>query len=106
MQANSNIQNAIINTNAAAQAALVAGAMNVHRTYLRDQRPVSKRPVGVSPFSEPGCTGDLKQESLSTGSETGTGPQSRYSGPTWRLDTRHLPEAAWAMLVLNRSMCG
>ena len=119
MQAINAIQNSMINANARMQRGLVVDAANGHRTYLpsftcsRDASPVVMRPdlVGstCSPFS-PLDTSDSKQDRLrreSTGQEQGTETHGSRGGRTWRLDARHqLPNTAWAMLVLNRSMCG
>lgn len=109
MQAINGIQNAMINTNAGAQGGMVVDAANAHRSYLRQERlcdPVSKRPDGVfSSTSTPDGTSDLKQRLQATGSDSGNTP-ALCSSRTWRFDNRHLPGAAWAMLVLNRSMCG
>lgn len=110
MQAINGIQNAMINTNAAAQGRMVVDAASAHRTYRHDERPVSKRPfpgVFVSkPSSDVASDSDCcwQPDIAVTGSETGT--QTIGSSRTWRLNNRHLPEAAWAMLVLNRSLCG
>lgn len=113
MQAINGIQNAMINTNAGANAALVVDAANAHRTYLRDERtcdPVPMRPdFGVMcSMSNSTSTSDLKQrsETGTNGTDVGNGPGTLCTCKTWRFDNRHLPGAAWAMLVLNRSLCG
>ncbi|MBS0206610.1 MAG: hypothetical protein JSS49_27345 [Planctomycetes bacterium] len=110
MQAINGIQNAMINTNAGAQGGMVVDAACAHRTYFREEHPVSMRPnSGVfRSLSKPGSAIDLKPrlQLETTGLGSGDDPQTTRSGRTWRLDNRHLPEAAWAMLVLNRSLCG
>ena len=115
MQAINGIQNAMINTNAGAQGGMVVDAANAHRSYLRDVRPCVVRPVSMHPslgeFSSPSSSdgaSDLKQKSQSGthGIVDGNTPRTMCSGRTWRSDSRHLPEAVWAMLVLNRSLCG
>lgn len=115
MQAIHSIQNAMINASAGIQAALVVDAANAHRTYLpsftssRVVAPVVQRPKLGSPCSKPSPSGlsDSKQSLMrreGTGQERGGSPRPRR---TWRLDASHqLPGTAWAMLVLNRSMCG
>jgi len=110
MQAINGIQNAMINTNAGAQSGMVVDAANAHRSYLRHERPCEVRPVskqslsGDAHFDAQG-SGAPKQE-LPPNGTSGTCPQTMRRGRTWRFDSRQLPEAAWAMLVLNRSMCG
>ena len=110
MQAINGIQNAMINTNAGAQGGMVVDAASAHRTYLREERPVSMRPhFGVfGSQSKTAGTVDSKQRTTpdATGLGCGDDPQTTRSGSSWRLDNRHLPEAAWAMLVLNRTLCG
>ncbi len=118
MQAINAIQNSMINANARMQSGLVVDAANGHRAYLpsftrsREAGPVVKRPdLGstCSQFSPLGSS-DSKQSPLrreSTGQEHGTATHGLRGGRTWRLDARHqLPDAAWAMLVLNRSISG
>jgi len=106
MQAINGIQIAMINNNAAAQGRMVVDAASAHRTYLHDERPVSKRPrtgvFGSDPLFD--VVGDSKRCWQSE--SAGTGPQTMCSSRTWRFDSRHLPGEAWAMLVLNRSLCG
>ena len=115
MQATNGIQNAMINTNAGAQGGMVVDAANAHRSYLRDERPCEVRPVSKRPSlgvlsSQSSSDGaiDLKRRlpSEADGRDGENAPQSMCSGRTWRFDDRHLPEAAWAMLILNRSLCG
>ncbi len=109
MQAINGIQNAMINTNTGTQSGMVVDAANAHRSYLRDERPVSMRPdFGASRSqSSSGSAADLKQRLHDTnGIENGNDPQTMCSGRPWRFDNRHLPGAAWAMLVLSRSLCG
>ena len=117
MQTHTSIQNATTNANAAILAGQGAGMANAHRTYLRKQSsceagPDSKRPrlrVVSSTFSSCGTDDPLRGRSLSeAGAEDrGTAPETLAPhGRTWRLDDRHLPETAWAMLILNRAMCG
>jgi len=106
MQAINGIQNAMINTNTV-ENGMVVDAANAHRTYLPYERlrPVSKRPhFGV--FGSQSLTDkrDLKQSP--SGQDSGNDLQSMCSGRKRRIDSRHLPGAAWAMLVLNRSLCG
>lgn len=107
MQIINGIQNAIINTNAA-QNGMVVDAANAHRTDLRADylRPVSKRslPGEFRSTSKPETCGS--QQLTQTEQAGGNDLQTICSGRTWRHDSRHLPGAAWAMLVLNRSMCG
>jgi len=115
MQAIHAIQNAMITTTTGAQAGMVVDAANAHRTYLRFERgvrPVSKRPhFGVSSsLSMPGGPIDLKQSipSAIAGPDNGNDPGTTCHdhGNTWRFYNRQLPGAAWAMLVLSRSLCG
>jgi len=115
MQAFNAIQNATINTIAGFQAGLVVDVANVHRSYLRPERscevrPVSKHPeVRVSSQFQLDGTGDLKQGRLlmdAAQGDCGTRSRTTPTGRTWRIDNRHLPASAWAMLVLSRSMCG
>lgn len=114
MQAINGIQNAMINTNTGTQSGMVVESANAHRTYLPNGRPCEVRPVSMQPDlgvsrSESFTDGavDLKQRLQDTnGIDSGNGPQTMCSGRQWRIDNRHLPEAAWAMLVLSRSLCG
>jgi len=112
MQAMNAIQNAMINTTTAAQAGMVATATNAHRSYLRLERgvrPDSKRPhfgvIGSHPLSD---MSDSKPGLPITDETGGTDPQTVCcdQGSSWRSDSRQLPGAAWAMLVLSRSLCG
>ena len=111
MQAMNAIQNAMSNTTTAAQAGMVATATNAHRSYLRLERgvrPDSKRPhFGVSGSHSLSEIGDSKP-GLPTDETSGTDPKTMCSdqGSSWRSDSRQLPGAAWAMLVLSRSLCG
>lgn len=108
MQAINGIQVAMINTNANAQVVgLVVDAANAHRSYRPSEfRPVSLRPDFEGTTPDTTCTGDLKRLLGTTGTSGGKSSSTMCHGRTWRLDSRHLPGAAWAMLVLNRSMCG
>ena len=112
------IQNSMINANACIQSGMVVDAANGHRAYLssftssRQAGPVVKRSdLGstCSPLS-PLDTIDSKQSQMrreSIGQEYGPETRGLRDGKTWRLDARHqLPSTAWAMLVLNRSICG
>lgn len=109
MQAINGIQFATINTNAGFNGGMVVDAASAHRTaYLHDERPASKRPYsgglrsqskrdgapGMQMPVQDAVTQDCQNDLLSTRTTT------------WRLDNRQLPEVAWAMLVLNRSLCG
>lgn len=117
MQAHTGIQNATINANAAIFAGQGVDAANAHRTYLRkpsacEAGPVSKRPhLGVVSSTCSSCgTDDPHRGRMSSDAmqeQTGTSPETlKLHGRSWRLDSRHLPETAWAMLILNRAMCG
>lgn len=122
MQAFNGIQNAMINTNAGAQGGMVVDACSAHRPYLRDERhcPSDERPSEVRPVSkhpslrvscsqpQPGGAIDLKRGLPidADGMEGRNDLPTMCSGRTWRVDNRHLPEVAWAMLVLSRSLCG
>lgn len=116
MQATNAIQNAMINTTTGAQVGMVVDAANAHRSYLRIEfpsgaRPDSKRPhFGVSDAHSPSDVAiDLKQRlPLNAGRTSENGPRATChdSGSSWRFDNRQLPGAAWAMLVLSRSLCG
>lgn len=115
MQAFNSIQNATINAIAGSQAGLVAGASNVHRSYLRPERACEVRPVSKYPdvmVCPPNLTNGLeglKQDHLISKPvhvDCGVGSGHSPTGRTWRIDSRHLPDTAWAMLVLSRSMCG
>lgn len=118
MQAINAIQNSMFNANARVQSGLVVDAANGHRAYLpsftrsRQAGPVVKRPDLGSTCSQfsPLDVSDSKQSQLrreSTGQEHGTETLGLRDGRTWRLDASHqLPNTAWAMLVLNRSMRG
>lgn len=111
MQAFNGIQNATINTIAGFQAGLVADAANAHRSYLRPERcevrPVSKHPdVWSSSLVLRHGSDGLKQVPDQVDADRGTGSGTMPGGRTWRIDNRQLPATAWAMLVLNRSMCG
>lgn len=118
MQAIHSIQNAMINANARIQSGMVVDAANAHRSYLpsfpssRVAGPVVKRPNLGSTCSQfsPLDSSDSKQSQMrreSTGQERGTETHGLRGGRTWRLDARHqLPDTAWAMLVLNRSISG
>jgi len=106
MQAMNAIQNAMINTTTAAQAGMVATATNAHRSYLRLERGVRPH-FGVSGSHSLSEIGDSKP-GLPTDETSGTDPKTMCSdqGSSWRSDSRQLPGAAWAMLVLSRSLCG
>ena len=117
MQAHTGIQNATTNANAAILAGQSVDAATAHRMYLRSQcfseaLPVSKRPrLGVvsSTFSK--CGIDDRHRGRLSSDAVHEKPKADLETPTlhnrtWRLDDRHLPETAWAMLILNRSMCG
>jgi hypothetical protein len=113
MQSINGIQNVTINTNA--QGGMVVDAACAHRPYLRDERPCEVRPASKRPpfgvlSSQSNSDGaiDLKRglPCDAGGMESGNAPQTLRSGRTWRLDNRHLPEVAWAMMVLSRSLCG
>lgn len=113
MQAITAIQNAMINTTTGAQVGMVASATNAHRSYLRLERgvrPDSKRPhFGVSGSQD--LSDDLfdpKQDQPGTEVTGGNDPKTTCcnSGSSWRCENRQLPGAAWAMLVLSRSLCG
>ena len=119
MQAIHSIQNAMINANARIQSGMVVDAANGHRGYhsnlirSRGVSPVVQRPdlAGSTCFpSLPSDPSDSKQSQMrreSTGQERGTETHGLRGGRTWRLDARHqLPDTAWAMLVLNRSISG
>jgi hypothetical protein len=117
MQAYTTIQNAITNANAAIIAGQGMGATNGHRISLRkpsscEAFPVSKRPRlrVVSSTCSPCDSDELRRDRMSSDASqelTETLPEIlTMHGRTWRLDGRHLPETAWAMLVLNRAMCG
>lgn len=107
MQAINGIQVAMINTNANVQVGMVVDAANAHRSYRPSElRPVSMRPDFEGTTSDSTCTEDLKQGLFGCTGTEGSIPSTMCHGRTWRLDNRHLPEAAWAMLVLNRTLCG
>lgn len=109
MQAINGIQIATINTNAGMNIGMVADAANAHRSYLLTERPDFLRPeprvVSSPSVSDPVV--DLKQRSQQdVGTDSGTAAGSMCSNRIWRFDNRHLPGAAWAMLVLNPALCG
>ncbi|MDB5341702.1 MAG: hypothetical protein JWP89_79 [Schlesneria sp.] len=107
MQAINGIQVAMINTNANVQVGMVVDAANAHRSYRPSElRPVSLRPDFEGTTTDSTCPSDLKQGLLGATGPGGSIPSTMCHGRTWRLDSRHLPETAWAMLVLNRSLCG
>jgi hypothetical protein len=107
MQAINGIQVAMINTNANVQVGMVVDAANAHRSYRPSElRPVSLRPDFEGTTTDSTCPSDLKQGLLGATGTGGSIPSTMCYGRTWRLDSRHLPETAWAMLVLNRSLCG
>lgn len=112
MQAINGIQNANLNTNTAAQAGLVVDAANAHRmerSYV--ELPVSMHshfgadPASTVPVEVTGKPVDTGKPGTTDGQGTCRWTSSRRDR-TWRLDQRQLPEAAWAMLVLSRSLCG
>jgi hypothetical protein len=112
MQAFNSIQNATINAIAGFQAGLVVDAANAHRTYLRPERTCEVRRVSKHPKVDPssvslsGDSSSLKQGLKPGMMGRGTGSGTMLGGKKWRMEHRHLPATAWAMLVLNRTMCG
>lgn len=107
MQAINGIQNTNINTVAANLNGMVVDASSAHRTYLLEpsceMRPVSKRPclTPCSPF-----TSDADRKQAVDDGLDGENDRQAMRSLRWRFDHRHLPGAAWAMLVLNRTLCG
>ena len=117
MHAPNRIQNATTNANAAIPAAHGVDGAYAHRSCVRGKSSCEVRPVSMCPslgaigstFSYCGSA-DLKQGQMPADAvqrEIGTHPESTSRhGRKWRLDDRHLPETAWAILVLNRALCG
>lgn len=118
MQVINGIQNAIVNANTVIQNGMVVDAANAHRSYLPGFRRLCEAGLAVKrPKLGFTCSKSLLPDSkgstqslLSSGNcehEHGAEFRGTRHCRTWRLDSRHqLPGAAWAMLVLNRSMCG
>ncbi len=118
MQNTHGIQNSMINANASFQAGLVVDATNAHRSYFPGvERPCEADRVVLHPDQGSTCStspsrdvADSKQSLIRREArERGRGTEtlcSRLDG-SWRLDASHqLPTAAWAMLVLSRSISG
>lgn len=110
MQAINRIQDAMINANADMQGAMVVVSANAHRAYRSYEpcftRPVSKCP-GTTSFLKLSTPERLLKRSEPTLTEVGAGTDGP-TGRRWRLGSHHhqMPAMVWAMMVVNRQVCG